>query len=50
MRTKFIIFIIMIACCTVSAGSNNETDRLKVLEVLQHKQLTIESQLQTLAL
>ncbi|MBF1577168.1 MAG: hypothetical protein HXO17_10370 [Prevotella shahii] len=40
----------MIACCTVSAGSNNETDRLKVLEVLQHKQLTIESQLQTLAL
>lgn len=50
MRTKFIIFIIIIACCTVSAGSNNETDRLKVLEVLQHKQLTIESQLQTLAL
>lgn len=40
----------MIACCTVSAGSNNETDRLNVLEVLQHKQLTIESQLQTLAL
>ena len=54
MKTRSIIFIIIIACCTVSAEANNETDRLKVLEenqaVLQRKQLTFKNLLQTLAL